>query len=130
MSQQPQPTNPKASLDTNKKIVKMYAKSTLSNVAISLASDESLNLRTVDFSEAIRNVASKLLEYEPDTDLNAFINESLEPLRDTFSDDVFSEKVENVACFIVCVAQGGSSSECKQQCNINWILPHDESLPN
>jgi hypothetical protein len=123
MSQQPQPINPKASLDTNKKLIKMYVKSTLSNVAISLASDESLNLRTVDFSEAIQNVASKLLEHEPDTDLNTFINESLEPLRDTFSDDVLSERVNNVACFMVCVAQGGNTSECKQQCNIDWILP-------
>jgi hypothetical protein len=123
MNQQSQPTNLKASLDTNKKLIKMYAKFALSNVAISLVSDESLNLRSVNFSEAIRSVTSKLLEYEPDTDLNTLTDEALEPLRAAFSDGVFPERVGNVACFIVCVASGGSSSECKQHCNVNWIPP-------
>jgi|GEM_PF-1157647 len=125
MNKQSQPTDPKKSLDTNKDLIKMYAKSALSNVAISLVSDESLNLRSVDFSKVIQSVTSKLLEYEPDTDFNVLTDEALEPLQAIFSDDAFLGTIGNVRCFIVCVASGGNPSRCKQQCGINWLPPLD-----
>lgn len=123
MNQKSQSIDSEKPLDKNKKLIKLYAKSALSNVAISLISDESLNLGNVKFSEVIQSVTSKLLEYEPDTDLNALTDEALEPLRATFSDDVFRDSIGNVRCFMVCVASGKPPSECKRQCNIDWIPP-------
>lgn len=130
MNQQSQPTDFQKLSDRNKKLIKMYAKSALSNAAISLVSDESLNLRNVNFSEVIQSATSKLLEYEPDTDLNALIDEALEPLQATFSDDVLLGSLGKVKCFIICTTDGGSSSECKQKCKLDWIQPLDESAFN
>lgn len=121
MTENSKPISYAEASDTDKNLLKIYVNSVLSAAAISLMSDQSLQLKKISLDEHIQKIANDLVAHEPDITLASLVDESIAPLNSSVTEDLFG----GVACFLKCRLLGGSPSECNNECGTEHAPPQE-----
>lgn len=119
MSEESQSRITEDSLELNKSLKKMYAKSTLLNMVICLLSDTSFKLEKTALVEEAQEVINTVLAENSEVNLTALIDEALTPLKNSVSDDWLGK----ATCLASCALEGKSMRECNQRCGTNQAPP-------